>query len=95
MAMDLAANSDSHRERAARRWLGLAPRYLGRLAEGVRVSGSEPVMAVEFMACVRNGVERLEIAGAVEVSAKDGQQIRRFTLDGGQASRQTRLWPQP
>ena len=87
MAMDLVGNGDSHAEVAARRWLRLAPRYLGRLAEGVRILRCEPRMAVEFMARVRSGVDRREIGVAVEVSVNDGQQIRRLTLGDDQTCR--------
>jgi hypothetical protein len=87
MAMDLVGNGEGQAEVAARRWLRLAPRYLGRLAEGVRVLRCEPAMAIEFIDRVRSGVERGEIGVAVEVSVKDGKEICRFTLDGGQTSR--------
>lgn len=87
MAMDLVGNGEGQAEVAARRWLRLAPRYLGRLAEGVRVLRCEPGMAIEFMDRVRSGVERGEIGVAVEVSVKDGKEICRFSLDRGQTSR--------
>jgi hypothetical protein len=38
---------------AARRWLRLAPRYLGRLAQGLRVLHCEPDIAKEFVTRVR------------------------------------------
>lgn len=43
------------------RWLRLAPRYLGRMAQGVRVLRCAPEIAKEFMACVQLAVQRREI----------------------------------
>jgi hypothetical protein len=53
----------------ARRWLRLAPRYLGRLAKGVRVLSCESHAAEEFVARVRLGVARGEIGVPVEIQA--------------------------
>jgi hypothetical protein len=52
---------------AARRWLRLAPRYLGRLAQGVRLLRCNPEFAAAFTEEVRNRVERGEIGVPVEI----------------------------
>ena len=87
IAMDLVGDGAGEAEVAARRWLRLAPRYLGRLAEGVRVLRCEPAMAIGFMDRVRTVVERGEIGVAVELSVKQGKEICQYCLDGGQTSR--------
>ncbi len=53
---------------AARRWLRLAPRYLGRLARGVRVLTCAPESAKEFVARVELGVKQGEIGVEVRFS---------------------------
>jgi urocanate hydratase len=52
----------------ARRWLRLSPRYLGRLAQGVRVLYCEPEAAKEFIARAQLAVKRGEIGVQVWVS---------------------------
>ena len=52
----------------ARRWLRLAPRYLGRLAQGVRVLCCEPESAKEFAARVQAAVQSGEIGVPVNVN---------------------------
>ena len=86
IAMDLVGEVDGQEALAARRWLRLAPRYLGRLSQGVRVLRCERTMAMEFVARVRSAVESGEIGVAVEVSVNRGEEIYRFPSDGGQAS---------
>jgi len=51
----------------ARRWLRLAPRFLGRLARGVRVLRCEPNAAGDFVARVELAFLRREIGVPVEV----------------------------
>jgi urocanate hydratase len=61
-------------ERAARRWLRLAPRYAGRAAQSVRVLRCQPETAKAFYARVQNGVTRGEIGVRVEISmTTDGE----------------------
>jgi urocanate hydratase len=55
-------------EWASRRWLRLAPRYLGRMAQGARVLTCAPEIAKEFMARIQLAVERSEINVQVFVS---------------------------
>ncbi|MGO9336473.1 MAG: hypothetical protein ACLPY1_03090 [Terracidiphilus sp.] len=56
-----------HETRAARRWLRLAPRYLGRLAQGARVLRCETNAAKEFVERVQNAIDRGEIATEVHI----------------------------
>lgn len=51
----------------ARRWLRLAPRYLGRLARGIRVLRCEPDTAQKFVARVDLAFMRREIGVPVEI----------------------------
>jgi urocanate hydratase len=64
MALDCLGPED----RAAPRWLRLAPRYLGRLAQGVRVLTCAPESAREFVTRVQQGVKHGEIGVEVRFS---------------------------
>jgi hypothetical protein len=63
----LAMESLNKQAYASRRWLRLAPRYLGRLAQGLRMLHCEPGVANEFVARVRRAVESGEIGVEVEM----------------------------
>jgi hypothetical protein len=63
---------------AARRWLRLAPRYLGRLAQGLRVLHCPPRAAKEFIARARNAVDRGEIPVEVEIGLNSDEEVFRF-----------------
>jgi hypothetical protein len=52
---------------AARRWLRLAPRYLGRLAQGARLLRCNEETAQRFLAQARESVERAVIGVPVEM----------------------------
>lgn len=52
----------------ARRWLRLAPRYLGRMAQGMRVLRCDSRVADEIVANVERSVERGEIGVEVRLS---------------------------
>lgn len=52
---------------AARRWLRLSPRYLGRLAQGLRLLDADPEFVARFFEQVRQRVESGEIAFAFEI----------------------------
>ena len=59
---------------SARRWLRLAPRYLGRLAMGVRVLRCSERAAANFLERMREEVERGEIGVRVELRLnREGQ----------------------
>lgn len=65
---------------AARRWLRLAPRYLGRAARGVRLLACTREFAAEFVGQVRAGVERGEIGVRVELSLTVAEQPERYSF---------------
>jgi len=52
---------------SARRWLRLAPRYLGRLARGSRLLVCHPDVPAEFIERARRCVEAREIPVPVEI----------------------------
>lgn len=52
---------------AARRWLRLAPRYLGRLAKGVRLLHCDDALAARLLELVRERVAHEKIAVPVEI----------------------------
>ncbi len=52
---------------AARRWLRLAPRYLGRMAQGLRLLDCDREFAARFVERVREHVERGEFAIGFEI----------------------------
>lgn len=54
---------------SARRWLRLAPRYLGRLAQGVRLMRCDEQTAARFREQVRVSVEGGEIGVPVEIQS--------------------------
>jgi hypothetical protein len=54
----------------ARRWLRLAPRFLGRLAQGIRLISADREFAPRFIRRVRVKVERGEITVAVEIRSQ-------------------------
>jgi urocanate hydratase len=63
IAMDCVPNEDWK----SRRWLRLSPRYLGRLAKGVRVLFCDQAVAAEFIRRVQERVEHGEVPVAAEV----------------------------
>lgn len=54
-------------ESTARRWLQLAPRYLGRMAQGMRLLACDPESASRFVQQVRKRVEDGEIGVEVAI----------------------------
>ena len=67
IALDCLSPDSSPAASAARRWLRLAPRYLGRLAQGVRLLRCGESFAANFLERVREQVERAEIGVPVEI----------------------------
>lgn len=63
---------------SARRWLRLAPRYLGRLAQGLRLLSAEREFALKFIAQVRERVESREIGVPVEIRSRCAGQCEEF-----------------
>jgi hypothetical protein len=54
---------------SARRWLRLAPRYLGRMAQGVRLMCCDQEFKADFIEKARAHMERGEIAVEMEIQA--------------------------
>ncbi len=75
MPKDLAALDDialsclDPNEWESRRWLRLAPRYLGRMAQGMRLIHIHREFAARFFEQARRQVDRKEIAFAFEIHA--------------------------
>ena len=63
----MAADCVGPEDWVARRWLRLAPRYLGRLTQGVRVLRCDPRIAEEFTARVQDGMHRGVIDAEVSI----------------------------
>jgi len=72
----------------ARRWLRLAPRYLGRLAQGVRLLRCDDVLAATLLERVREQVARAEIAVPVEIqiSSRGESHLHLLSPPGSTAS---------
>jgi hypothetical protein len=64
---DLAMNCLQDEDGAARRWLRLTPRYLGRLAQGVRLVRCDEETAQRFLRQAREQVEHGEFGVPVEI----------------------------
>jgi hypothetical protein len=84
LASECLGGSQGHEDWAARRWLRLAPRYLGRLAHGVRLMRSKTSAAHCFVERVRHQMESCEIVVPVEIR-----------LSGQGDSKLHRLFPPP
>ncbi len=65
---------------AARRWVQLAPRYLGRLAQGLRLLAADRAFVDSFAAQLRERAARRELAFACElrICADGREEIHRF-----------------
>jgi urocanate hydratase len=80
IALDCLSLESSPAASAARRWLRLAPRYLGRLAQGVRVLYCEPEAARVFVMRLQLAVDRGEIGVEVRVSLSCNGETRALHL---------------
>jgi len=61
---------------SAHRWLRLAPRYLGRGSEGLRLLRCDEYTAARFRKKVQEQVEGREISVAVEIQTRCGEQFK-------------------
>ncbi len=78
IALDcLAARQDSEAA-TARRWLRFAPRYLGRMAQGLRTMHCGPDVAREFIARAEAAVRCGEIGVEVEIGLNNGDPVLRL-----------------
>jgi hypothetical protein len=74
IALDCLSASPDHASRAAYRWLRVAPRYLGRLAQGIRVLRCELNIAKEIVARIQGAVDHGEIATEVHINLTSNQE---------------------
>jgi hypothetical protein len=74
LAFESFCGQAGHAANYAGRWLRLAPRYLGRLAQGFRVMRAAPEVAQEFVSRVQRSVADGAIGVEVEISLKRSQQ---------------------
>ena len=74
IALDCVGADSGPAAWAARRWLRLAPRYLGRLAQGLRLMVCDRDFTADLIEQVRVRVERGEIGVAVEIQVSAGRQ---------------------
>jgi len=74
-------NSDSNPTAgAARRWLRLAPRFLGRMAQGLRLLRCDESSAANFLKGVREQVERAEIGVPVNLRLSSKGQSEQYSF---------------
>ena len=78
IAMDCLRTSAEPETGVALRWLRLAPRYLGRLAQGVRVLRCQPADAKAFVSRAQNAVECGEIGVEVQIDLNNDEKVIRF-----------------
>ena len=87
IVLDCLSLESSPAASSARRWLRLAPRYLGRLAQGVRVLSCEPGTAREFSARIQLAVDRGEIGVEALVTVSEYGETRMFRLSPSTAGK--------
>jgi urocanase-like protein len=76
IATDCLLADSSAKGRAGRRWIRLAPRYLGRMARGLRMMRCEMDVAKDFVARVQCAVDCGEIGAGVQISVtSDGETV--------------------
>jgi hypothetical protein len=74
LSQDCLNSDPSPTAGAARRWLRLAPRFLGRMAQGLRLLRCSESTAANFLKEVREQVERAEIGVPVNLRlSRNGQ----------------------
>jgi hypothetical protein len=77
LALDCLRKCGSGQSSIAARWLRLAPRYLGRLAQNFRLLHCQPEIAQEFVSRTKSAVDRGEIAVEVQITINGNQSILR------------------
>jgi hypothetical protein len=87
IALNCLSLESSPAASSARRWLRLAPRYLGRLAHGFRLLHCEPEAANEFIARAQLAVDRGEIAVEVHVTVSENGETRMVRLSPSTAGK--------
>jgi hypothetical protein len=77
LAIDCLRKSAAGPSGIAGRWLRLAPRYLGRLAQNFRILHCQPEVANEFVSRAQSAVNRGDIGVEVSISLGDNQSVLR------------------
>ena len=77
LAIDCLRKSAAGQANIAARWLRLAPRYLGRLAQNFRLLHCQLDVAQEFISRAQSAVDRGEIAVEVQITINGNQSILR------------------
>ncbi|HEV2134501.1 MAG TPA: hypothetical protein VGR47_09560 [Terracidiphilus sp.] len=72
LALECLNSDASPAELAARRWMRLAPRYFGRLAQDRRIVSCEPAAAQQIFNRVQSAVEQGEIGVPVWITMSSG-----------------------
>lgn len=78
LAIECLHENAGHGAAAARRWLRLAPRYLGRLAENFRVLHCHPDTANELVSRVQSAVNQKQIGVDVCIRVNGDERIFRL-----------------
>jgi urocanate hydratase len=80
LAQDCLISDPSPAAASARRWLRLAPRYMGRMTQGLRLLRCNEVIAKNFIEGVREQVERGEIGVAVEITVSRNGKSEKYSF---------------
>jgi hypothetical protein len=80
LAVDCLSPDPSPATASARRWLRLAPRYLGRRSQGLRLLRCDDRAANHFIDRLREKVEGAEIGVAVDLTLNHNGQLEKFSF---------------
>ncbi len=80
LSQDFLNSDPSPAAAAAIRWLRLAPRYLGRMAQGARLLRCDEKTAARFRKQVQEQVERAEIGVTVNLTLSLKEQPKRYSF---------------
>jgi len=78
LALDCFCRDSTPEALAARRWLRLAPRYLGRIAQGLRLLRCQPDATKEFVSRAQSAVDRGEFGVEVRISVNKDTEVFLF-----------------
>jgi hypothetical protein len=80
LAIDCLSPDPSPATASARRWLRLAPRYMGRRSQCLRLLRCDDCVANHFIERVREKVEGAEIGVAVDLTLNHNGQLEKFSF---------------
>jgi hypothetical protein len=86
IALACLGSQEGPQENTAHRWTRLAPRFLGRIAQGVRVVHCDPDTAREIVVRVQAAFKSGEIGVNASMSLSDGDETFFVQLSPGEAS---------